>query len=208
MSRRWLTCRIPALILAAVTSGCYVKEHPIPRGITISREDRARCEAFADHDVERAKSNVKPVDWLSEEQPLVPGAPPLVAPNPMMPSPRYYLSARFKTAWTTCIEPIVLAQTSGPEHRDVARSYAFLAGRYAWLGEDAEAERLYQRALAIQAKALGPEHPDMAGMLEDYASLLRRGGRQTEADGLAAHARAIRAKAEAAPGTPQDSGKP
>jgi tetratricopeptide (TPR) repeat protein len=37
-----------------------------------------------------------------------------------------------------------------------------LAALYYFQGRYAEAERVYQRALAIHEKALGPEHPEVA----------------------------------------------
>ncbi len=61
-------------------------------------------------------------------------------------------------------------------------------------GRYAEAEPLYQRALAIREKALGPEHPDVATSLENYADLLRKTGRVSEATKMEARAKAIRAK--------------
>ena len=61
-------------------------------------------------------------------------------------------------------------------------------------GKYAEAEALYQRALAILEKSLGPEHPDVAQVLENYADLLRETGRGEEASSMEARAQAIRAK--------------
>ena len=61
-------------------------------------------------------------------------------------------------------------------------------------GQYAEAEPLYQRALAIWEKALGPEHLNVAQSLENYADLLRKTGRADEAAELEARAQAIRAK--------------
>ncbi len=58
----------------------------------------------------------------------------------------------------------------------------------------AEAEPLYQRALAIWEKALGPEHPNVATALENYAALLRETGRNDGAAEMESRANAIRAK--------------
>ena len=58
----------------------------------------------------------------------------------------------------------------------------------------AEAEPLYNRALAFDEKALGVDHPGMAQSLENYAALLRKTGRDIEAVKLEARAKAIRAK--------------
>ncbi len=68
----------------------------------------------------------------------------------------------------------------------------------AWLdhqqGNYAQAEPLYQRALAIREKALGAEHPNIAPGLENYAALLRDMGRDAEAEKMEARAKGIRAK--------------
>ena len=60
----------------------------------------------------------------------------------------------------------------------------------------AEAEPLYQRALAIYENALGPEHPYVATTLENYAALLRQTARVDEAERFEARSKAIRAKTE------------
>jgi len=49
-----------------------------------------------------------------------------------------------------------------------------LAALYLAQGKYAEAEPLFQRALAVREKALGPEHPDTITVIENYAELLRR----------------------------------
>ena len=49
-----------------------------------------------------------------------------------------------------------------------------LVGLYLKQGKYEEAEPLYQRALAIDEKALGPEYPDTASIRENYADLLRK----------------------------------
>ena len=51
-------------------------------------------------------------------------------------------------------------------------------------GRYAEAEPLYQRALAISEKALGPEHPDVAKSLNNLAELFRAQGRNEGAERL------------------------
>ena len=61
-------------------------------------------------------------------------------------------------------------------------------------GRYAEAEPLYQRALAIIDKALGPEHLSVAKGLENYDAPLRETGRDTEANGIEARSKAIRAR--------------
>ncbi len=69
-----------------------------------------------------------------------------------------------------------------------------LAELYRAQGRYAEAEPLYQRALAIAEKALGPEHPHVATSLENYAALLRETEREDKAEEMEARAKAIRAK--------------
>ncbi len=71
-----------------------------------------------------------------------------------------------------------------------------LAELYRAQGRYAEAEPLYQRALAICEKVLGLEHPAVATSLQNYAALLRETGRTEEADEMEARAKAIRAKYE------------
>ncbi len=61
-------------------------------------------------------------------------------------------------------------------------------------GKYNEAEPPYQRALAIDEKALGPDHPRVATVLENYAALLHKLNRDAEADKMQARAQAIRAK--------------
>jgi CHAT domain-containing protein len=59
----------------------------------------------------------------------------------------------------------------------------------------AEAEPLYQRALAITEKALGPEHPDVGTYLNNLGSLYQDQGRDAEAEPLYERALAIGEKA-------------
>jgi tetratricopeptide (TPR) repeat protein len=49
-------------------------------------------------------------------------------------------------------------------------------------GNDAEAERLYQRALAIKEKLLDPDHPDVVMTLNNLAVLYKSGGKYAEAE--------------------------
>ncbi len=79
----------------------------------------------------------------------------------------------------------------GPEDTRLATSLNNLALLYHDEGKYAEAEPLYQRALAINEKTLGPEHPSVALSLENYAELLRKTGREEEASSMEARAEAI-----------------
>ncbi len=63
--------------------------------------------------------------------------------------------------------------------------------RFTAQGKYAEAEPLYQRALAIREKALGPEHPNVATSLNNLAVLYHTQGRYTEAEPLYQRALAI-----------------
>jgi tetratricopeptide (TPR) repeat protein len=75
----------------------------------------------------------------------------------------------------------------------VATSLNNLAVLYRDQGRYAQAEPLFQRALAIWEKALGPEHPNVATALENYARLFREMKRGAAARELEARAQAIRA---------------
>jgi hypothetical protein len=65
---------------------------------------------------------------------------------------------------------------------------------YANQGKYADAEPLYQRALAIREETLGPDHPEVATILEKYASQLCKTGREMQARPMNARAQAIREK--------------
>ncbi len=58
----------------------------------------------------------------------------------------------------------------GPDHPDVARSLNNLADLYERQGRYAEAEPLFERALAIRERAVGPDHPDTATSTNNLAS--------------------------------------
>ena len=68
------------------------------------------------------------------------------------------------------------------------------APAYGAQGLYAQAESIYQRALAIWEKALGADHPDMARSLENIAALYRKSDREKEAALLDERAAAIRAQ--------------
>ena len=76
----------------------------------------------------------------------------------------------------------------------MATTLNILAELYRDQDRDPEAERLYDRALAIYEKAFGPEHPNVAASLANYAALLPEVGREAEAAGMEARAEAIRTK--------------
>jgi CHAT domain-containing protein/Tfp pilus assembly protein PilF len=71
----------------------------------------------------------------------------------------------------------------------------WLSSRYDEQGRYAEAEPLYQRALAIKEKALGSDHPTVATALNDLAELYDEQGRYAEAEPLFRRSLAIKEKA-------------
>ena len=79
----------------------------------------------------------------------------------------------------------------GPEHRDVGRMLAVLAG----LRQFVVTAPLLERSVAILEKALGPEHPDLAKVLIDLASAYEKVGRWDESQALRHRAEEIKAQA-------------
>ena len=70
---------------------------------------------------------------------------------------------------------------------------------YGKQGRYAEAEPLFQRALAVYEQALGADSPRIIEILEDYAVLLHDMQHTAEQARLHARIAAIRAKREATP---------
>lgn len=89
--------------------------------------------------------------------------------------------------------PVDEAERFGPEDRRLPRVLINLAGLYRTLGRYADAEPVYERALAVTEASLGPDDPTLAMVLENYALLLRSTGRTAAADELEVRAKAIRA---------------
>ena len=87
------------------------------------------------------------------------------------------------------------AENFGPEDPRLATSLNNLAVLYRAQAKYAEAEPLYQRALAIQEKVLGPEHPDVANSLNNLAFLYGAQGKYAEAEPLYQRSLAIWEKA-------------
>jgi tetratricopeptide (TPR) repeat protein len=71
-----------------------------------------------------------------------------------------------------------------------------LANLYRATGRYAEAEPLFQRAIAIGEKSLPPHHPYQALCRENYARFLDRLGRTNEAAALRNQAEASRQQGE------------
>ena len=77
----------------------------------------------------------------------------------------------------------------------MAQSLNNLAGLYRDQGKYAEAEPLFQRALAIRERTLGPEHPEAARSLQNLAVLYNDQGKYAEAEPLYQRSLAILEKA-------------
>jgi hypothetical protein len=76
-----------------------------------------------------------------------------------------------------------------------------LAVFYTAVEKYAEAEPLYQRALAIFEAHLGPRHPKVVTCLQNYAQLLHETQRRAEAMALEARARQARPRRRRRSGT-------
>ena len=208
MRRRILAWTAVPLIVAQF--GCAARVAvPSPAASTataaIVEGDRRACEAYADR--HRSKSVLArtlgglvllPLGAGVAVLGLAVGRPdglilPFMAFNPAIDAARENRTSR-EAALAACLDPAIQAQTLGPRHPSVARSLAHLAEGYGAIGDLAQADGLYQRALAIQEEALGPEHVDVALTLEGYAALLRKGDRAAEADELEVRIGAIRTK--------------
>ena len=75
---------------------------------------------------------------------------------------------------------------------DYATTLNNLAALYQAQGNYAQAEPLYQRALAIYEQVLGPQHPDTASSLNNLAGLYQAQGKYEQAERLYERALAIR----------------
>ncbi|HEV3165709.1 MAG TPA: tetratricopeptide repeat protein, partial [Isosphaeraceae bacterium] len=80
----------------------------------------------------------------------------------------------------------------GQNHPLLAQTLESLAVLERDQGKLPEAEKLFQRTLAIREKLLGPDHPATAYTLEHYADVLRRMNRRPEAEKLEGRAKTIR----------------
>jgi tetratricopeptide (TPR) repeat protein len=105
-----------------------------------------------------------------------------------------YQQADYAQAEKLLLAALQEAEKFGEQDPRFAASLNNLAELYRVQAKYAQAEPLYQRALAILEKALGPEHPNVAAVLENYAALLHKLNQDAEADKMEARAQAIRAK--------------
>ncbi|MEM1128378.1 MAG: tetratricopeptide repeat protein, partial [Bacteroidota bacterium] len=85
----------------------------------------------------------------------------------------------------------LVSDTLGEEHPDTAASLNNLAGLYESQGRYAEAEPLYEQALAVYQQVLGEEHTDTAASLNNLAFLYGSHGRYAEAEPLYEQALAV-----------------
>jgi hypothetical protein len=85
----------------------------------------------------------------------------------------------------------------GPNHPNVAERLASLANLYQSEGRFAEAEALYNRALAIREDAFGPSDAQVAQTLNQLADLYRAQGRTREAEMVSRRAATIRQEPQA-----------
>ncbi len=97
--------------------------------------------------------------------------------------------ASAETLLSTAVEH---AERHGPSDFRVAITLNILAGFYRTTGRYAEAEPLYERALAVAEERWGEDHPRVAMVLESYALLLGQTGRRQAAAQMAGRAAAIR----------------
>ena len=214
-SRRLLAYLAMPLIVAQV--GCAARGMPVaptPPPPSASEEDRAACAKFAKREAKAVKT--RPVAEAVGQQFAVGMLAGLYFLNPgvgLVMAPAFAIGGAidqstknssirkraYVSAEDACLKPVVLAETLGPGHPDVASALRSLALGYANQMDYAAAELLYLRALAIQERVLGPETVEVAVTLDAYAELLRATNRGEQATELKARAEAIRAQAEPQP---------
>ena len=95
-----------------------------------------------------------------------------------------YQRGRYAEAETSLRMALELAEQFRNGEYLVGTSLNNRALLYHEQGEYADAEPLYQRALAIREKALGPEHPQVAQTLNNLAGLYREQGKYAKAEPL------------------------
>lgn len=222
---RYLTTRrvliwtaVPLLVAQVGCAARVARVAPAPPPAAVSQVDRTACETFAQRakatraKTDQEKSVLGPAVLGVVLVPLAAVGIAILDPHGLMAvgdaftwatknaqhntAVREARQATYEQAMTDCLQPAILERALGPDHPNVATSLTRLADGYASQGREAEAEPLYQRALAIQEKGLGPDHPEVAVTLDGYTALLRRAHRDREPVELEARAKAIRAKAE------------
>lgn len=107
----------------------------------------------------------------------------------------HFQHKEFKLAVETQKKALAEAEkTFGPEDRNVAESLDNLSVYTQGLGDNAEADRLYQRALAILEKALPPDDPYLAIFMDYLSDFYAKVGKTDVAEKLRARSAAIRRK--------------
>ena len=92
-------------------------------------------------------------------------------------------------------QAMVAQLDKGAPNRDLAGALNNLGQVYSGIGRDAEAEPLYERALAMMGSAAGIDSAEMAPVLNNLAALYQRQERYAEAEPLFKRALALREKA-------------
>ncbi len=105
-----------------------------------------------------------------------------------------YQQADYADAEKLLLAALKEAEKFGEQDPRLATSLNNLAVLYYAQGRYAQAEPLYQRALAIREKALGPEHPDVAQSLNNLAVLYNAQGKYAQAEPLYQRSLVIREK--------------
>ncbi|MEE8199617.1 MAG: tetratricopeptide repeat protein, partial [Candidatus Acidoferrales bacterium] len=95
-----------------------------------------------------------------------------------------YERGRYAEAEKLWLAALKEAETFGGEDPRLATSLNNLAAIYDEQGKYAQAEPLYQRALAIREKTLGPELPELATSLNNLALLYDNQGKYAQAEPL------------------------
>jgi hypothetical protein len=184
---------VPLLVSACASAPPY---QPSP-GTTISPAEREQCEAFA---VAEGNRGSQATAREATEGTLIAlfSFPPAIVLLPLgigmglVEVSKAYTRAH-DAALQSCFEPIILAQTKGPDDPAVARSLTSLASRNVALGRLPEAEAQFRRALAIYERTgPGPDPFNLVELLQDYAALLRAQKREPQAAAMDARARSTR----------------
>ena len=105
-----------------------------------------------------------------------------------------YQQARYAKAEEAWLGALKEAESFGAQDPRLATGLNNLARLYQAQGKYAEAEPLYQRALANGEKVLGPEHPTVAASLNNLAELYTSQGEYSNATPLYRRSLAIREK--------------
>lgn len=189
-----------ALLVIPLLSSCATTS---PRPVGMAADARRACEAFADREVAGIERQAVIRPFLAGLLvPVFAGLDTRVGPDAIQVSRDAFSAAGRAAAhnewWSKarasgldhCLKPFSLAETLGPHHPDVARSFFELADAHAHRAMYAEAEPHYRRALAIWARAWGPEHPTLARPLFlDFGRARAANGRYAEAERF--HRRAV-----------------